>query len=424
MKTLIRSLVYSLLIVLAITPITMAAAADCTPAEGEPIRLGVIFPEGALFTSENTTDYQGVQAMGAAFNACGGVNGRPVEWVYEPAASRTQAANAATRLIEEAGVTLIVGSGLPAVDEGAREVAEAKGVVYWEVTEAVDPEGEWFFSPRPTSSQLGALTGQFVAESLPESLGKSDLRVALIYENRPHGQTLAEGIRDALPTPPALEYSYTDHLYEAYDLGIRLREEHIDVVILAAFERDGDRLWFGARYADANVGAWIHVGSEGYKRGLCERLGNIDGFIGIDSTGPISTTYRQEIAGEFYANYRRIYMRTHSVEPTERADLAASGVYLLLKHVLPVVEGDFTAENIRTALLSLDLREVGLMGEGLIFEDGLNAAPGIVVQQQQGGNFCSVWPSAIGTCAGGLTPFPTWVERAKMDELHTCGSSI
>lgn len=425
MNTIIRSLVYCFLTLLAITPLTIISAADCIPAEGEPIRLGAIFPEGALFTSENSTDYQGVQAMGAAFNACGGVNGRPIEWVYAPAASRTQAANAAQRLIDEEGVTVIVGSGLAAVDEGAREVAEEKGVVYWEVTEAVEPGGEWFFSPRPTSAQLGALTGQFVAESLPQSLGKTDLRVALIYENRPHGQTIAEGIRDALSIPPIIEYSYTDHLYEAYDLAIRLREERIDVVVLAAFERDGDRLWFGAREADANVSAWIHVGSEGYKRGLCERLGNIEGFIGIDSTGPVSVTYRQDTAGDIYTTYRQIYMTTHSAEPTERADLAASGVYLLLKHMLPSVNGEFTAENIRAAVLGLNLTDpAGLMGEGLVFSDGINAAPGIIVQQQQGNNFCSIWPSAIATCSGSLIPFPTWVERAKMDELYSCGSSI
>ena len=48
-------------------------------------------------------------------------------------------------------------------------------------------------------------------------------------ENRPRGQTIAQGILDALPTSPTLTYNYTDHLLDTGRLGVELREEKIDL---------------------------------------------------------------------------------------------------------------------------------------------------------------------------------------------------
>lgn len=417
--------VYCLLLFLAMSSVRFAAAqAECTAAEGDPIQLGAIFPQGALFSAETATSYQGVEAMTAAVNNCGGVNGRPVEWVYEPAASYDQASEAARDLIVRQRLPLIMGSGLQAVNEGGRAVADEFSVLYWEVTEAAEPSGEWYFTPRLTKNQLGTQTGGFVSLGLSDVLGGAELRTALIYESR--GEATASAIRDALPVAPIIDFEYTDNLRGSYNLAVQMRDSDVNTVIIVGFERDGDRLWYAAREADADVLAWIHVGSEGYKRGLCQRLGNTEAFIGIDATGPISTTYRETALGSFYTDYRQNYIQAHTAMPTDEADLAASGVYLLLKQVLPTVQGDYTTENIRAALLALNTNDaLGLFGEGLNFSagNGLNAAPGIVVQQQQGGDFCSTWPGSIATCAGGLLAFPTWEARAKMDELGGCGGT-
>ena len=77
----------------------------------------------------------------------------------------------------------------------------------------------------------------------------------------------------------------------------------------------------------------------------------------------------------------------------------------------------------REAILSLDERQpLGLSGEGISFSDagGRNAASSVIVQQAQNGNFCSVWPSDLATCLGGVQPFPTWRERALAKERQTC----
>jgi ABC-type branched-subunit amino acid transport system substrate-binding protein len=425
MNNILKALVYSLFSLLVIAPFTAVsnAADTCVSASGNPIQLGAIFPREAFFTTENSEYFKGIDAMRQAVNACGGVNGRPVEWIYQPASNREDAETAARTLINENHVPLIVGSGLLAVNEGGRIAAEDLGAVYWEITEAVEPGGEWFFSIRPDNYQVGQATGRFVSDTLAVALAKPDLKTALIYENRLRGQTIAQGILDFLPIAPTLTYNYTDHLLDAGQLGVQLREDKIDVVILAAFEDDGDYLWYAAQQADANVGAWIHVGGEGYRRNICGRIGNADGLISVDASGPVNAQFRETRLGEIYEQYRRAYLADNSQEPGELADLAASGVYMLLHDVLPATNGDYSASVIRNVLRSLNNSDsLGMMGEGITFKDGngSNQSANVLFQQAQSGAFCTLSPSDLATCMGTIQPFPTWRERALAEEKQTC----
>src|SRR5262245_5576059 len=101
----------------------------CTAAAGQPITLGAIFPGQSLFSVQDIESYRGAEAMRQAINACGGVDGRPVQWMYIPASDH-DAAQAAAQQMVASSVPVIVGSGLPAVNEGASPVANDAGVVY------------------------------------------------------------------------------------------------------------------------------------------------------------------------------------------------------------------------------------------------------------------------------------------------------
>lgn len=417
-----KSLLYILLMFLCLVPLSVSLAQEnCTPATDTPLRLGAIFPKGGLLTARTDEYYEGADAMRQAINACGGVNGHPVDWVFMPAANREDAGKAARHLINEEKVSVIVGSGSLAGAEGAQEIAESSGVVYWEMTEPIEAGKSWVFSSRPTNNQLGSETASFVQSVLPTTLGYDSPRVALVYENRPRGQEVAKGVRQGLAIAPVIDYGYADQLDAAYSLAVKIRENKIDVLILVAFEDDGDSLWFALRQADANIGAWIHIGSTGYKRGLCQRLGNIDSYLSIDVSGDVSTEYRQKTLGDVFQLYRRSYMAAFSQEPDDLADLSASGTYMLLHYVLPQVTGDLTPDAIRAALLSVHIAApAGMLGEGFTLDSTshLNQTPGIIVQQQQSGAFCTVFPVGLATCSASVLPFPTWRERALAEERH------
>jgi hypothetical protein len=390
----------------------------CIPATGEPITLGAIFPQGSLFSARSGESFQGVEAIRTAVNQCGGVNGVPIEWAYEPAADRASAEAAAQKLVGQ-GVPLIVGSGLSVVSSAASRIAQDAGVVYWEVSESPSAWGDWIFSVVADFQQLGTAAGSFAQINFTEP------RVALIYEKR--DERIAVGVREGLAQPPVIEHAYSGEICcgDAYALAVRMREARINVVILSVFDQDGERLWYALREADANIAAWIHVGSEGYRRDICESA-NSEGFISINPAGPVSASYRLEQIGKIDRLYRAAYRSAYGSAPSATADLSASGIYLLLKYVLPNITGKINAESIREAARALDLRDpVGLMGEGIIFDAfGANQSPAVIARQQQGRAFCSVWPESIATCSE-LLPFPTWRERAlAVENRLSCGGDV
>lgn len=392
-----------LLLFIAFLPMRVLAQ-GCIPADGDPIRIGAIFPTASLLTARSSEGYQGAEAMRRTVNECGGVNGRPVEWELAPAQDRYDSPEAVQSLVDT-GIPLIVGSGSTAVSEGARDAAEAAGVVYWEVTEPVESPGEWTFSPRPNGYQMGQQAAQFIEAQYP------DARVALVYDDIPFALTIASGVRDTLNDAPAIDEEFD--VYNTYELASRMRDDGFTVLILITFDADGYWLWYSAREADANLDAWLHIGSEGYWQNLCARVYNIEGFMSLTPYAQASEDYREEVIGEIDSLYRDVYEQEFDADPSLEANLSASGVYLLLRYVLPSVEGEFTAENIRTAIAALNIHEsIGLVGEGLAFDGGLNTASIAPVRQQQNSRFCSIHPSAIATCVSGIEEFPTWRERA------------
>jgi hypothetical protein len=409
-----------LLVTLALSTlfaVGFSTAQECAPAEGEPLILGAVFPPETLLSTATGDSYAGAEAMRQAVNACGGVGGRPVEFDWREASDRVEA-DQAVRALAEAGIGVVIGSGAPAVTEGAATAANEVGVFYWEMTEAVDPyltaDNQWVFTPRPTAQQLGERAAEAVQTTLLRELALEDVRVALIYEERPLGQAVARGVREMLSDPPLIDERYEDYLDDFYRLGVRMREAEINVVILAAFTGDGSRLWVGAQQADANVDVWLHIGSEGYRRDLCSRARNIEGFMSLSALGALNDSYREALLGGVDRLYRDTYAREFGDLPSLEADLSAMGTFALLHDVLSAVEGDLTAESVRAAALFTEA----------FSEDGINAAATALIRQQQGQHFCTIFPDQGATCISSVQPFPTWRQRALDAEREgfVCGS--
>ncbi|NWF68292.1 MAG: ABC transporter substrate-binding protein [Chloroflexi bacterium] len=393
------------LLLIMVLPLGAGAQDECVAAQGEPLVIGAVFPRAALLTARSGESLNGAEAMRSAINACGGVHGRPLEWQLVEAQDR-YSAEAAVQTLAAAGVPLIVGSGSPAVSEGAREAADAAGVVYWEVSEAVEAPGAWTFSPRPNGRQMGQDAARLIDAQFPAA------RTALIYEDSAPARAIAAGVRDTLLNAPLIDEEYNGG--DDYGLALRLREERIDALLLITFESDGYFLWYNAREADANVDAWLHIGGTGYWRGLCARQANVEGFMSLAAYGPVSVEYRQSVMGTLEQEYREAYTRAQNTPPSLEADLSAAGVYLLLRYGLPALEGDWSAENMRATLQALTVEMgSGMLGEGLLFVAGVNQAAVSIVRQQQNRLFCSVAPEAVATCLTGVQPLPTWRERAR-----------
>src|SRR5262245_15676868 len=95
------------LILLILIPITIAQDTECVTATGEPIMIGAIFPQDVLLVRDTSAYYRGADAMRQAINACGGVDSRPIEWIFETASSYDSAQAAFEHLTDNASVPLI-----------------------------------------------------------------------------------------------------------------------------------------------------------------------------------------------------------------------------------------------------------------------------------------------------------------------------
>ena len=392
---------------------------ECTPATGEPLRIGAVFSGGGMLMLQNAEPLQGAEAMTAAMNACGGVNGRPVELVTRTVETYNAAVIASQELIEEEGVPLIIGSGVLTVQEGIREVAEELGVPYWEVSEPLDGEAQWAFSPRPGAEQLGTGAALYINTELMPALALETPRIAVLYGSSPRGRAMADAVRRELTIAPEIYTEIDEDRYWQGTMADHLRDNDIDILVIVALDGTVDDLWYAMKREAADVEAFIHVGSEGFRWNLCDRLGLNEGIISVTAGGGINRTYLDETVDPYHHLYRREYTRLFSTEPSIRAELSAGGVYWLLRYVLPEVD-TFTPEGIRDAIYSVQVSApAGFTGDGLAFSPGstVNAASSPVIQQRQEGAFCSLWPSDAASCASEVQPFPTW-EDLRNDLLY------
>jgi ABC-type branched-subunit amino acid transport system substrate-binding protein len=375
------------------------AQGSCEAADGESIVLGAIFPQDVLLLSDTSDWWRGTQAMTAAINDCGGVNGRPVEYHYQEAATEDEALSAFASLQAEA-LPLVVASGFAPVHEGLMQAAENAGVVLWEVTERpTDRPSSWTFFAQPSDREIGIELANYVQSQLIPQLGIEDARLALISEIRPRATAIAEGFRDTLPFEPMIELSYENRLSESYPLSIAMRENEINIVVVLSFSNDADRLWEAMQQADANVAAWLHLGGDDYRNSLDNRIGNSEGMLLVGANGVPTDSFAQWIAPEIYEAYLDNYEDLFGETPNQESNLSAIGVYSLLRELLPHVES-LSAEDIRAIM---EARPRASWWE--------SSEAALLVEQNQDGDFCILAPSVYTTCEDGLQAFPTWRQR-------------
>jgi ABC-type branched-subunit amino acid transport system substrate-binding protein len=397
------------LILLILVPIIVAQDTACVPATGEAIVVGAIFPQDVLLVSDTTAYYQGADAMRQTINACGGIENRPIEWIFETASSFDSGQAAFERLSNRQAVPLIVGSGFDAVHDALVEAVDEAGIVLWEVSENLEADSEWVYYALPQDRTIGRETARFVIEAAAGLLSEP-LQIALIHEDRPRAQRIAQGFRNQFEGGIVIDESYSNSLNNAESLAVAMRELDVNVVVIVAFHNDADRLWLAMRQADANVGAWLHIGGADYQNGLCNRLANTDSLLLVGTSSLINDAFPQAVNPAILAAYLQTYRDLYGTAPNFQANLSASGMYVLLTEILPQTNGDYSAEAIRSVLETTDMSHMGMVGE----------AAAVVAQQNQNGAFCTVSPSGLSTCGESLQSFPTWRERALRMQQRYC----
>ncbi|WP_197033566.1 ABC transporter substrate-binding protein [Bradyrhizobium sp. URHD0069] len=397
----------------------------------EPIRIGVLLPFTGPLAKNGIENWEAMQIARDMINERGGLNGRKVEYVQGDATTPNAAISETERLITKEGIKITTGSFASPLAIAVSQAAERHGVFHWETTgaaEIITRRGfKHTFQVGAPARKYGQAAVDFVVEDLSARLKKpmSNLRMALLWENRAFGKSVGDGIR---------AYSEKKGIKLVYDEGYdqtatdmtpivqKLKDVKPDVLIAISFPNDAILFQRKAKELDFNVNAFIGV-SAGYSApDLRDSIGNsVTGIFVADFPPKVNANVLKpevkKVAEEFYKRYEAKLKRA----PAGHAAAGFSAVWALFTEVLPKAKTYEPAE-LRDIVLKLDLPEGSLVnGSGIKFTNfdwpddpkdaGQNLRASIGVWQWTKDGNEQVFPPSLATHEPIQVPLPGWDKR-------------
>lgn len=402
------------------------AAQAQSPAQKAELRIGAIFPASGPLARLGEESFRGLELAVEARNAAGGVFGRPLRLVRAAADHPSQTAAATRVLMSVERVAAVFGTSASVLSMPASRAAELQGVPFFElgaVADAVTARGfRLLFRAAPLGSQHAALSLRACAELLPElwRARPEDLRVAVLHENGPFGQSLGlvqeallrQGIGPrlsgrfgypaaALPDQPGNPPPPQDFTA----LVARLREAAPDILLHSGHEAETQALFRAMAEAGWMPRMLVGCGAGYDLRDIARAAGlAFEGVMTVgtapyDSGGALAGTARQ-LAERYAARYGQQPPSGHSL-----AHAMGAGFFLEALHRA----GSPGAEAVRLAVLAMRADDSPAGWPVEIDEDGQNllARPTLSQWQGQGPALRQVailGPAALGKPAGRMGP--------------------
>src|ERR1700704_70244 len=415
----------SAMFVAILLALTMSARAQ------EPIRIGVLLPFTGPLAKNGIENWEAVQIARDMINERGGINGRKIEYLQGDATNPNAAISETERLITKDGVKITTGSFASPIAIAVSQAAERHGVFHWETTgaaEIITRRGfKYTFQVGAPALRYSQAAVDFTLDVLAGKLGKpaSELRIALLWENRAFGKSVGDGVRDYMKTK-GLKLVY-DEGYDQFATDMtpivqKLKDVKPELVIAISFPNDAILYQRKAKELDFNVAAFIGV-SAGYSSpDLRDSIGDMVNGIFVSDFPPrvnqnVLKPEVRKVADEFYKRYETKMKRA----PAGHATAGFSAIWALFTQVLPKAK-TFEPAELREIALGLDLPEGSLVnGSGIKFTNNdwagdpkdagqnLRASIGVWQWQKDGNN--EVFPKSLATHDALMVPMPTWDKR-------------
>jgi branched-chain amino acid transport system substrate-binding protein len=412
--------------------VSAALALTVVPAIAqEPIRIGVLLPLTGPFAKNGIENWEAMQIARDMINERGGVNGRKIEYLQGDATNPNAAISETERLITNEKIKITTGSFASPIAIAVSQAAERQGVFHWETTgaaEIITRRGfKHTFQVGAPARKYGQAAVDFVADDLSKRLKKplSDLRIALLWENRAFGKSVGDGIR---------AYSETKGIKLVYDEGYdqfatdmtpivqKLKDVKPDILIAISFPNDAILFQRKAKEFDFNVAAFIGV-SAGYSSpDLRASIGDmVNGIFVADFPPKVNPSVlrpeTRKVAEEFYKRYETKMKRP----PAGHAAAGFSAIWALFTEVLPKAK-TYEPDELREIAVKLDLPEGSLVnGSGIKFTNfdwpddakdaGQNLRASIGVWQWTKVGNEQVFPPKLATHEAAEVPMPPWSKR-------------
>src|SRR5215472_8483305 len=167
----------------------------------ETIRIGVLLPLTGPLAKNGIENWEAMQIARDMINERGGINGRKIEFLQGDANTPNAAISETERLISKDGVKITTGSFASPIAIAVSQAAARHNVFHWETTgaaEIITRRGfKYTFQVGAPARKYGEAAVDFIVNDLAKRLNKpaSDLRIALLWENRAFGKSVGDGIR-------------------------------------------------------------------------------------------------------------------------------------------------------------------------------------------------------------------------------------
>lgn len=386
----------------------------------EPIRIGVLFPVSGNLALLGDESRRGCVVAMEQWNAQGGINGRPIEFVMADAPDPKAGVVEAERLISAQGIKILLGTYASSISYAVTAVANRHQAVYMETTAVADnimTRGfPYLFRNTCTTTAFGK---DSVAHSLTVAsklnIPKDKLRLAFVNEDSLYGTSVTDAglkIAKAQGLNVVAQDAYNAKM--AVDLSpviLRLRDAKPDIVIHTAYMTDA--ILFQRQAKDLNFYVKATMGvSAGYGIiGLAKALGKM-------SDGILSTDYTQWRTNANFAAklpaFIAAYQKKYGEKPRSGQSLASfdatNSLFLGLAGAKSLAPDD-----IRQSLLAIDIPKYQTAtGWGVKFDPktGQNQRTELICFQWKGGEQWTVLPDKARLPGVTLDlPLKPWSER-------------
>jgi len=382
------------------------------------IEIGAIYPTGGSHGRGGQDEWRGASMAAEYVNARGGVNGRPVRLVLEPAESSDQAPGAVRRLAAR-GVPAIVGSYGSTISAPAAGEASRAGIVFFE-TGAVGKlsmaatDTDLVFRFPPTGAHLGSAAVAFARDQLMPVMKRDprSLRYAVTYVDDVYGRAVGDGAadeirRDGLTLAGVFPYVVGGD-YAA--LVRRIAASRADVLLVSAYLQDGIAIRKETVAQRLPLLASVGTSSSYCMHEFGAALG--DAAVGLFASDKpdghvLDPTRLTPQAAEALQWSRDEFERRYDHEMTAAALTGFSGTFALLAHALPAAAA-LTPAGIADALRATRIEQGALPnGSGMGFEAGSSQnllATSVIWQWTAPFTRTVVWPPQFAT--GSILPLP------------------
>jgi branched-chain amino acid transport system substrate-binding protein len=400
-------------------------------AQAQDIKIGVLEPFTGPWAKNGNESYVAMEIARDMINEKGGVGGKKIAFIRGDAPDPSAGKSEAERIISQEGVKLITGTYASPLGIAISAEAERQGVIHWETIASADiitKRGyKHVFQVGPAASRYGKAALDFTKDDLAKGLNKKfeDLRIALLWENRAFGSSVAVGVRaqaKQLGVNLILDEGYDQFMTDMTPLVQKLKDAKPDVLIVISFINDTVLLHRKAKELNFYVPAVIGVSAGHSVPDLKDSLGTaVNGMFVSDL--PVLVNPKallpevQAAAEEFNKRYEKVQNRV----PAGHAVASFAALWTLFKDVLPKAKS-MDPEDVRTAALSMDLPDGSLInGSGLKFTNfdlpqdpkdaGQNVRSSIGVWQWEKLAARQVYPQNLATNNISMVPLPEWSKR-------------